>query len=305
MSISGLLVGILWLVPPYVLAGIIVPVIWDSYDFSQMRTWLESLLRRGYDGGAVVFTHKPTGRYLRFRKYIRPRGEYGLELCFPKVAWSAPHLPPLEAYCAETGLACRFESLKSMGRSLDHLVIGCEQDPDRAFNLALKIWTEYFGLPLRARFKLATFDLSYHDELIDSPAHPRISLKEMSGRQRHQLYQKILEPTGLSIADANFALVLVIAQIVAMIAVSIATALSATEPPDWSFSLGGVTFGGSTSSLAFFAGHLCASAGVLWLRYKFKLPGQKMSRLEDLYFAGLRSLDYALPIAVILVWARV
>ena len=112
------IVVFLWLAPAYVLAGVASAIIateksptpWRGKDFSDVKPWLASLLRRGYKGGHILFVHGPSGRSLRFRKYIPEKGDYGLELCFPKTDWATVYWPRIQAFCEETGLRSRVET---------------------------------------------------------------------------------------------------------------------------------------------------------------------------------------------------
>lgn len=55
---------------------------------ADVRAQADLLLRRGYEGGVMIVTDVPSDRFVQFKKYIHRKGEFGLELGFPKAPWS-------------------------------------------------------------------------------------------------------------------------------------------------------------------------------------------------------------------------
>ena len=165
----------LWLVPAYTLAGVVfvfietetAPTPWRGKEISDVKSWLAILLRRGYQGGHILIAHGPSGRSLQFRKYIRGKGDYGLELRFPKTDWATEYWPMIQAFCEKAGRHYRVEAESLDGSTNEVLLIDCEQETDRAYDLALAIWTRFFDLPARGWYEREGHGIAVRDELID------------------------------------------------------------------------------------------------------------------------------------------
>lgn len=253
------IVVFLWLAPAYVLAGVALVIIaterepkpWRGKDFSDVKPWLETLLRSGYKGGHVLFAHGRSGRSLRFRKYIREKGDYGLELCFPKTDWATAYWPRLEAFCEETGLRYRVETEVIDGSSNEALLIDCAQETDRAYDLALTIWTKFFDLPISGWFDREGHGVSVRDELIDVPDHAQMSEQEIRNHQWGKTREDLRKHVGISPGGVFYASGLLVLDLVAIVGLPLATLMSIGDPPSWSVDVGNLTVGGGTTSLIF------------------------------------------------------
>jgi hypothetical protein len=71
--------------------------LYDNLKAGDLKTVADLLLRSGREGGFIVITEKGSGRFVQFRKYIHRKGEFGLELGFPKAPWSETYYPPCYA----------------------------------------------------------------------------------------------------------------------------------------------------------------------------------------------------------------
>lgn len=65
---------------------------------AEVRTYLETLLRRGHDRACIIITDIPTDAFVQFAKYVRPGRETGLQLGFPRAPWSEPFYERLQAF---------------------------------------------------------------------------------------------------------------------------------------------------------------------------------------------------------------
>jgi hypothetical protein len=61
-----------------------------TVGIQELPRCLDTLLRRGYDGGHVLITAPGGSPFVQFRKYLTPDGGYGLCLGFPRAPWSEP-----------------------------------------------------------------------------------------------------------------------------------------------------------------------------------------------------------------------
>ena len=62
----------------------------SGIGLADVRGSLQTLLRRGYDLGFVVFDVTGNERFVEFSKYMQDSSHIGLTLDFPKASWSEP-----------------------------------------------------------------------------------------------------------------------------------------------------------------------------------------------------------------------
>ncbi len=313
MSMLDFIVVFLWLVPAYALAGVVsvfietemAPTPWRGKDFSDVKTWLGILLRKGYQRGHILITHGPSGRSLRFRKYIRDKGNFGIELCFPKMDWATEYWPMIQAFCEKAGRHYRVETETLDGSPNEVLLIDCEQETDRAYDLALTIWTRFFNLPTRGWYEREGHGIAVRDELIDDPDQTRPSKQEKNEQLWTKVRKDLRDRAGISPEGAIYASGLLVLGLFAIVGLPIATLNSIGDPPSWSVDAGILTVGGSTTSLIFFLMYLLIPVALLRLFKGMKKHRHKRTVYERLYGAGLLFFVIALPIAVVLVWSGV
>ncbi len=317
MTISDVMIGYLWVVlalKALDYARTFVPKRrkpdpWRSNDFSEVKPWLAALLRKGYRGGHMRFSHETPDRSLRFRKYIREKADYGLELCIPGADDAAAYWPQVQAYCEETGLRHRMEGEDMDGAPGDVLLIDCEQDVDLAYDLAVMIWTKVYHLSTESRYDRDMRGISIFDDLIDSPDHPGLKMSpEDYGRVSYDDMKRILrEQMALSPRDLFQVMVFGVLARISLIGLPIATLLSAGDPPDWTLALGDINLGGSTASLVFFLIYVFSFLmlrGIIDEKKKFKERlASNESPCARIYSRMWRFITITLPIAVILIWA--
>jgi len=300
----------LWLVPAYTLAGVVsifietemAPTPWRGKEFSDVKSWLAILLRRGYQGGHILIAHGPSGRSLRFRKYIRDKGDYGLELCFPNTDWAAEYRPMIQDFCKKAGRHYRVETETLDGSTNEVLLIDCEQETDRAYDLALAIWTRFFDLPARGWYEREGHGIAVRDELIEDPDLTRPSKQEIGEQQWDKARKDLRDRAGISPGGALYASGLLILGLIAIVGLPIATVISIGDPPSWSVDAGILAVGGSTTSLIFFLMYMLVGGALLRFIKGMKKTWGKSTVYETVYGEGLRFVVIALPIAVILVW---
>lgn len=308
---SSFIIVFLWLAPLYALAGVASVIIqtersptpWRRKDFADVKPWFAILLRRGYKGGHVLLVDAPSGRSLRFRKYIRAKGDYGLELCFPTADWATEYWQRIQAHCEEVGLRNRVETEVMDGSPNGVLLIDCERNTDRAYSLALTIWTEIFDLPIRGWYEREGDGISVRDELIDSPDHRRLTEQEVSELRWSKIRRDLRERIGISPAGVYYVSGLMVLTMVAIVGLAFATLVSIGDPPSWSVEAGSLTVGGSIPSVIFFLLHIITWVALFRFIRRMKKPQMKASTLyENLYMTGLGFIVIALPVTVIMVW---
>ena len=203
----------------------------------------------------------------------------------------------------------RKEAGDAHGASGDVFLIDCKQDVDRAYDLALTIWTKILHLPIDNWYDRDMRGISIFDELIDSPDHPglRMSPEDYGSVSYDDMKRILREQVALSPRDVFYVSGFAVLAHISLIGLPVATLLSAGEPPDWTLALGDITLGGSTASLVFFLIYAFAYLmlrGFLGDKKEFKkVMASKESPRARLYHPTWRFIAITLSIAVILIWA--
>lgn len=314
IALSDLLAGFFYFSIAYVVGVLITATVetarspqpWRSRDFNEVKAWLSSLLRRGYDGGSVVFTHKKTDRSIGFRKYIVNDGGYGLELFVPQPTSFSVSIPKLKDCCEELGFGWRETEESPVGQTSEVLLVDCARDVERAFDLAHRIWTGVFSLSTDTFYEREGSQISPHDELVDSRNHPKISDDEIRDEEYRRSAARIRRDYSMSInAFASCFILPSLSFLFSILALPIAALLSMNRSPDWVITLGEITFGGSTASLVLLLVYCLSLVAYRRTNKWLNLPKSQKSRTQRIFAAGFRVVVLGLPIAVILSWSGV
>jgi hypothetical protein len=140
----------------------------SDLDRKGMKRELEVLLRRGYDGGYLIFTDAKTSRFMQFRKYVHAKGQLGLETHFPRVGWSEEFYSRVQDVLRRMRIA---HDRRVLEQGVEMIYADFGTDLETAVDFADSIFTEVFELnPPRIA---ATGDgMSPFDETIDTPERP-------------------------------------------------------------------------------------------------------------------------------------
>jgi len=243
----------------------------------------------------MTFTHKPTGRAIRFVKFIRDRGDYGIALIVPVNAWSAAYMDRLHAYCDANGLSLDTPKTQEPARELP-LRIDCGQNIQIASALFRHAWLNVFGLRKFTKYNFDETDILDLDELVDRPDYRRYTKTEYDDR-RHAANQNAVRERGLQEFGCMFAaffMLLAIGAGLASLGLAISTLAAIGEPPEWSLTIGPVTAAGSSASWKFLLFYLIVVPGSGFI----KLSGAQKNYARG----GLHFFMLALPVAVVALW---
>lgn len=161
--------------------------------FDDIRGNLEYLLRGGYNGGFVVFNFKGKERFIRFRKYIRAKGDYGLELSFPRADWSRVYFPRLVNFCGDNAIPYVVHP-DTGDDGMEFLRVDVGQDIDAAFRLVGGIVDEVFSIPRDTGYKVEHDAIDQTGALIDSP-------RQTPWKRQRQFHQEWSNKTGFYMSD--------------------------------------------------------------------------------------------------------
>ena len=308
MSLSVFLTAYFWLFLGYVMSVVVwvtVETAADSRseysDLDLVEKWLGPLLRRGYDGGYLRLRHEQSRQFMRFRKYIRGKGDYGLEIQCLGLDWLESAWQRAEVVAEDAGRPHRVELLKTSLGNKTGLIIDCGQDETVAFKIGKSIWAEVFGLSFETPYTAVWGGLSEVDELIDGPDHPP-TLDSLPPSQRlKELDARMRRHGKPSLATVLLTAALTLVGLISAVGFPVAMLMSRGQGPDWHLHIGTISLGGSTASLTFLVVLVLSVWGVRRLRTA-KTPKPKKPWEKRLLWLG-RAITLALPSAVILAWA--
>ena len=275
----------------------------DEPNISDIEYLLRNLLLNGYGGECLLVRHTRTGRFVRFEKQGDGGVGGGIALTFPEIRWGGRHLPRLRAYCDNHDLPIRPSSDHEVRRA-GSTQVDFGSDIAAAVALAKTIWTEFYRYDLGEPQTCTSGDCSTMAELTLPPAaevSPKRQKERIARYWRAHARHSGLGWLGLNGFRAVFAFV-GLGCVVAPFALPIATLLSIGEPPDWQVALGSVEAQGSAASLAFFILYIVSFAGLRRFQWRRPIIPHRLSRISRLVMAPIRTLCFAMPSAVILVW---
>lgn len=167
----------------------------SKQSFDDIRGNLEYLLRSGYDGGFYVFRFKGKERFIQFRKYIRAKGDYGLELGFPRADWSRVYFPRLVNFCQDNDIP--YAIRPGMGdESMEFLYVDVGQDVDAAFRLVCGIVDDVFSIPRSTGYTVEQDAVASMGLLVDNP--------NLTEAERHQQFHKeFFKQKGIYLSDVK------------------------------------------------------------------------------------------------------
>lgn len=307
MSISAIVTAYYWLflvgilgVIGWAVLGALVPSHGQYSDIALIKDWLAHLLRRGYERGYLRLVHKQSGQFLQFRKYIRGKGDYGIEVECLGLDWTEGTWDKAKRTVQHSGLPHRIEPLRTKTGSREGLIIDCHQDTAAAYEIGRAIWREVFGLTLETRYDAIRGGWSEVDELIDGPDHPP-PLESIPKSQRIKEFDARLRKAGqLSVGSMLLSAINVIALLVSGIGFSIAMLISRGRTPGWSLQIGATSLGGTTSSLIFLIILVLSIIGFLALPRATKI--RQRTRWERRQRLIVRAFLAFLPIALFFAW---
>jgi hypothetical protein len=100
---------------------------------------------------------------VQLAKYIRRKGDIGLELGFPLTTWSEPYFGKLEAYLTDNAIHYKRQPVATPPTT-EFLDVDCGTDTQAAFRIAEAILTSIFQIPPTTQLKVRFSNLSLYDE---------------------------------------------------------------------------------------------------------------------------------------------
>jgi hypothetical protein len=101
-------------------------------------------LNRGFDGGLLFITVPGRQDFLQLVKRIERPGVYGIQVHFPRAAWSESYFEAVKAHAERNGLSI-FETQVTGESPLRFLIVEFGKDPDAAHDFVQYVLREVFS----------------------------------------------------------------------------------------------------------------------------------------------------------------
>lgn len=137
-----------------------------NVTLAQIRIHLEALLKRGYDGGFIIIEDMKSDKFVQFGKYVKEKGNIGLELGFPKAPWSETYYDNFKGFLRSENIRYVTQSVNSKPVT-EFIDVDCRTDIDLALRLVKGIFCDVFQIK-EPSFKVRGENISAKDKLIDS-----------------------------------------------------------------------------------------------------------------------------------------
>lgn len=183
LLVLGLVIGLLALLAGGGLAFAYYRVWREPQDYDTVSPVFGRLLRSGLNGGFIIITHARSKTWIQLSKYIRARGDYGIELSVPEVDWTRPYFAQIEALIDRHRLVSRIVAGSDGTRFLD---VDFGKDAQKAAETGRAIFRDVFRAPLSGRFHYETSGIAALDQLIDDPGQEPLSAAEAYKRFREE-----------------------------------------------------------------------------------------------------------------------
>jgi hypothetical protein len=144
------------------------PYMHKNIALDDLKSFLEVLLFRGYDGGFISICIPDREEFLQFSKYIISENSIGLQLDFPLAKWSKHYYDSLKKLLIDQGI--KFETQTTSKEEIpEFLVVDIKQDLDFAQVLIKQI--------IQSIYKLNNVKVNLHFENV-SPRNEKILHKQ-------------------------------------------------------------------------------------------------------------------------------
>ena len=121
------------------------------YTLESLQTPIDDLVERGVNGGYLVIDIVSTKSFLQFSKYVISKSNFGIELAFPKVAWSERYFGKLQDFCVSNRVRYWINAGTHEGEC-DYLRVDYGKDSRKAYEDAKRILREVFNVDDSTRY---------------------------------------------------------------------------------------------------------------------------------------------------------
>lgn len=155
----------------------LIALFYRGTGFHHLRNLLDKFLRQGLDGAALELKDRKTGIAVEFRKYIPAKGEFGVRFRLRRAGEIDSDVRALERFCAEHGIATERETGSAVITD-DYLIVNFGKDMESAHAMLVYFLADIRGLPFTSQFDVHLENMSYWDDLVDSPDHVPLSIED-------------------------------------------------------------------------------------------------------------------------------
>ena len=200
VSIAAIIAGLI-----YAPLGVAFLIHWRhgfrSTTFVGLKTQIFQLLQSGFNDARLIIYHNKLPRMrMKFQKYMRAKGEYGIEFCFPSDGPSVENGKRFKQYCENIGYSSSSttEKLGKSGERREYLCVDFGQDVDLAYEQFSRIVEQVLSIPANDKYRYTFRNLARKGVLVDDP-------KFLSHDEIDKLQNEALAPvTGESMLELGY-----------------------------------------------------------------------------------------------------
>jgi hypothetical protein len=144
---------------------------YDEQTLAGVKQKADVLLRRGYESGFMIVSDRQSNRFVQFRKYIHRKGEFGLELGFPRAPWSTKYYDRVRQLIEAEGLPLVVQPTNDSPVT-EFLLADFGRDTDRLVSVIGRIFHEILAMPSQQTFRIRPKGIAAQDVLVDTPRRP-------------------------------------------------------------------------------------------------------------------------------------
>ena len=122
----------------------------EEVGLTDLQRCLDILLQRGYDLGFVVFDIPGDQRFIEFSKYVRAENNRGVQLDFPREAWSEPYYEQVKSLLEGKGIRYQVEDTPN-GPVREFIQVDFGQDLSQAAATGRDIFERVFRVDPKTR----------------------------------------------------------------------------------------------------------------------------------------------------------
>ena len=136
------------------------------HTIDSLKRPIRDLLNRGFDGGLLFITVPGRQDFLQLVKRIERPGVYGIQVHFPRAAWSESYFEAVKAHAERNGLSI-FETQVTGESPLRFLIVEFGKDPDAAHDFVQYVLREVFSANEKRGFFVRLENADVRDVLVD------------------------------------------------------------------------------------------------------------------------------------------
>ena len=144
------------------------PVKHKAFAGQDLTTYIETLLKRGHNGGHMTIETRRKGEFLQISKYIEKPRIFGLQMDFPQADWSTQYYKNVQSLLHSYNVPFNLQKTElEEGQVREFISADLKRDMKVTNEVIGEILTDIFKLPIHHPVIITFSGVSPRDEMID------------------------------------------------------------------------------------------------------------------------------------------